>query len=241
MIRARLSELGETPFAVERQHGLPSDAIRNIVRGDKKSLPSVYRAKLIADALGLEFYFGPVRDDGQRQPSPLPTRQAGALDLDADDFASIRLHDIEASAGPGRTPTDEDPVGALAFRRSWLARERVRPDRAAAIRVRGDSMSPTLRDGDIILIRFDAPGLADGGFRDGGIYVIRADGEIHVKRMFRSGRMIVAVSDDLTTSPMVFNGAHPGFAFVGDVIWTGRQLGGLTTPRPCAPDALSKG
>jgi phage repressor protein C with HTH and peptisase S24 domain len=218
-VEAAVETEGQKGFS-ERK-GVPLGLVRQARAGQNLTASSI---SVLSEALGLEFYVGPHRN-GQAPPSsPLPLQRDFGLGGQGDEFAAIGLHDIEASAGPGRTPDNEDPVGALAFRQSWLQRESIKPDRAAVIRVHGDSMSPTLNNGDIILVRFDAPGLAEGDFINGGIYVIRADGEVHVKRMFKSGRKIIAVSDDLMTSPMVFNVANAGFAFIGDVVWTGRQL-----------------
>jgi phage repressor protein C with HTH and peptisase S24 domain len=93
------------------------------------------------------------------------------------------------------------------------------PAALSAIRVEGDSMVPTLADGDDILVdRSPAP------LRD-GIYVLRIDGALNVKRLAINpapGR--VAIRSD--------NPAYPGWPdcdlstidVIGRVVWVGRRL-----------------
>ncbi|MDR0809247.1 MAG: S24 family peptidase [Gemmobacter sp.] len=38
------------------------------------------------------------------------------------------------------------------FRSDWLRREGIQPGKASLVRVRGDSMEPTLRDGAMVLV-----------------------------------------------------------------------------------------
>ena len=60
IIRQRLSDNRDTAIGAARSAGLPRDAIRSILRGHPPTLP---RAAKICDALGLEFYVGPARDE----------------------------------------------------------------------------------------------------------------------------------------------------------------------------------
>jgi hypothetical protein len=91
LVRARLSELGENAYAVERRHQLPADAIRNVIRDDeKRSIPSVARAKQICDALGIELSVAPRHDgththDGSiTYGAPIPPEEASLADLIAE-------------------------------------------------------------------------------------------------------------------------------------------------------------
>lgn len=220
LVRSRLDELGENPFAAEKRAGLPADSIRNLLRKGRPSSPNLVRAQEICDALHLELYVGPKR----YRDRPRLDEVAAAVTLANEDFAAINLHNIDASAGPGATPLDEEPVGALAFRRTWLQREGVNPARAGVVRVKGDSMTPTLQDGDIILVRYDAPGVSDGMFRDGSINVFRAEGEVHVKRLYRIGKRVIATSDNPAHEPLVFQAGGPSMTLIGDVIWTGHAI-----------------
>ena len=88
--------------------------------------------------------------------------------------------DVGASAGAGAFDGDERAESHIAFDPAWLRRvARGAPDQLSIIRVRGDSMAPTLGDGDDILVD-----RGDGAerLRD-GIYVLRMDDALVVKRL----------------------------------------------------------
>ena len=128
---------------------------------------------------------------------------------------------IGASAGAGASIDGEPVEGAVAFDPKWLRDLGADARALSIIRVEGDSMAPTLNDGDDILV--------DGGdaaarLRD-GIYVLRMDDVLMVKRVARApgpGRISVISDnpqyrswDDL---PMV------AVQLVGRVVWTGRRV-----------------
>ena len=128
---------------------------------------------------------------------------------------------IGASAGLGASVDGEAVEGEVAFDPRWLRDLGADPRALSIIRVEGDSMAPTLGDGDDILV--------DGGdaaarLRD-GIYVLRMDDVLMVKRIARApgpGRVSVISDnphyrswDDLPLSAI---------RLVGRVIWTGRRV-----------------
>jgi len=146
LIESRRRELGlsQTDVGLRAFGKADNTAIQSIKKG---SAPSVERMAAIAEALDLELYLGKRRDN----PQPPP-----ALDLDGDDFAPILRLGVEASAGAGALNHDApEVVGKLAFRRDWLRKIGVKPDRATLITVTGDSMAPELRPGDLALIDQD--------------------------------------------------------------------------------------
>ena len=147
-----------------------------------------------------------------------PAAAAGA----GDDLVRVARLDVGAAAGAGAFPGDERAHGHIAFDPNWLRRMAAAPDRLSLIRVEGDSMIPTLADGDEILV--------DGGdaaerLRD-GIYVLRIEDALVVKRVapHPAGGAISIRSD---------NAAYPGWPdcdpraieIVGRVVWVGRRIG----------------
>jgi len=99
---------------------------------------------------------------------------------------------LGASAGPGTFPAEEGPVGQLRFSRRWLMQQGFEPAVLTVIAVEGDSMEPTLHDGDEILVdRTPRPLRA-------GIHVARIDGVLLVKRLEPAAAGHVRVISDNT-------------------------------------------
>lgn len=128
---------------------------------------------------------------------------------------------IGASAGAGASVDGEPVEGNVAFDPKWLRDLGADPRALTIIRVEGDSMAPTLNDGDDILV--------DGGdaasrLRD-GIYVLRMDDVLMVKRLARApgpGRIAV-ISDNphyRSWDDLPMNAIR----LVGRVVWTGRRV-----------------
>ena len=128
---------------------------------------------------------------------------------------------LGASAGVGTLDDDERAAGVMAFDAHWLRHLGVRPQRVSIIRVDGESMAPTLSDGDDIMVDHDddATRLRDG------VYVLRLDGVLMVKRIAMGplrGRFSV-VSDNLHYPD--WTDIDPALVdIVGRVVWTGRRL-----------------
>jgi len=130
---------------------------------------------------------------------------------------------VGAAAGAGALDADERAQAHIAFDPGWLRRvARGAPDQLSIIRVQGDSMAPTLGDGDDILVD-----RGDGAERvRDGVYVLRSDEALVVKR--------VAVNPAART--LTIRGDNPAYPawpdcdpatveIVGHVVWTGRRIG----------------
>lgn len=128
---------------------------------------------------------------------------------------------VGASAGAGALPEDESPLAEIAFDEAWLRRLGAGSDAVTMIRVEGDSMAPTLNDGDDILVAMHG---AAGARRRDGIHVLRMDDALIVKRLaFRpDGRL--SVTSDNALYPSYDDVAPDGVAIVGRVIWAGRRV-----------------
>ncbi|MDZ7588670.1 MAG: S24 family peptidase, partial [Parasphingorhabdus sp.] len=89
---------------------------------------------------------------------------------------------IGASAGPGAIAGEEIASEAIGFAPQWLRRMGADPGALSLITVSGDSMEPTLANGDDIMIDARA---SQRPLRD-GIHVLRADDVLLVKRIASS-------------------------------------------------------
>ena len=124
---------------------------------------------------------------------------------------------LGASAGPGLLAAEELPIGAFRFGARWLREQGFDPAQLSAIRVEGDSMEATLRDGDEILVDRTPRGLRDG------IHVVRVGEALLVKRL-ATGRpgVIALVSDNPAYTALDLT---PGeVEVIGRVVWKSGRL-----------------
>lgn len=142
--------------------------------------------------------------------SSLPARGRG-------DWVDVPRLPLGASAGSGALALEERPIGAFRFSSRWLREQGLEARMLSAIRVEGDSMEATLRDGDEILVdRTPRP------WRD-GIHVVRTGEALLVKRvdLGRPGK-ITLVSDNPAYRPIEL--APDEVELVGRVVWKSGRL-----------------
>ena len=130
--------------------------------------------------------------------------------------------DVGASAGPGAINDSESAVSHIAFDPKWLRQLcKGGTGQLSFIRVQGDSMSPTLADGDDILV--------DGGdgadrLRD-GIYVLRREEALMVKRLaINPFAARATIKSDNPAYPEWKDVDLTTLAIIGRVVWAGRRL-----------------
>jgi repressor LexA len=93
----------------------------------------------------------------------------------------------------------------------------IRAGAATIVRVAGDSMHPTLADGDHILVDTAARTIDTGR-----IHVLRHDGLVLTKRLERAGRSVRIVSDNPAYPALEVAGSS--VAIIGRVVALGRRL-----------------
>lgn len=216
-VSAKLHELKENAFAVEKAAGLPVDAIRSVIRDDdKRAVPRINRAKEICDILGLEFYIGPPRDP------------AGALQPPAADpaeLAHIPLYNAGLAAGTGTANAEEEIIDYLAFRKEWLRKIGVAPSNALMARVKGESMQPTISPGDIVLIDSSKIDIRSRGrtrkTSKPNVYAFVEAGEARVKRIDRVDTDYFAIMSDNPEFHVEFKSgkALQEMHIIGRVMW----------------------
>lgn len=124
---------------------------------------------------------------------------------------------VGASAGSGAAPEGEDVIGTIRFSLRWLRSMGLQVDMLSAIAVSGDSMEPTLHDGDEILVDRTPRPLRDG------IHVARLEDNLLVKRIDASRPgIIVLLSDNPAYRPIECR--VQDVRIIGRVVWKGGRL-----------------
>lgn len=139
-----------------------------------------------------------------------------------DGMVEFPILDVQASAGFGAVAASENAQTRFGFDERWLrSLTSAKSATLSIVRVMGDSMEPTLNEGDEVLV--DASDHASR-LRD-GIYVLRADDTLVVKRVaIKPGGNQITIASDNPAYPTWHDMERSEVHVVGRVIWFGRAL-----------------
>lgn len=191
----RMSEFG-------RRCGIPGSTIRAYL--SRRVSPTVDKLIRIALATGVDLNW-------------LLLGKRGRFE---DEFVLLPRIDVRLGAGGEVELFDVSEEKELyAFRRDWLL-SKGNPRHMRLMTVMGDSMEPTLFDGDLVLVDLSRKDLAREG-----IFAVRIYDGLAVKRLQRAGKARVRVISDNPHYPPEERSLDNGeFEIIGRVIWAGRSF-----------------
>lgn len=141
-----------------------------------------------------------------------------AQTAESDEYVYLPRNSMRSSVGRGAMQSRQI-VDYLALKVEWLRRRiGIDPKSLILIEAVGDSMAPTIDEGDLVLVD-----LRDPHFRHDSVYVLRTSGDLSIKRIQRrpDGKLIIR-NDNAAYEPTVV--AADSINVVGHVIWTGGRL-----------------
>ena len=161
---------------------------------------------------------GPVKPEGRGHSHALET--AGSWDTSGN-FILVPRYDVAASAGGGSVVHSEQVVDHLAFKREWVSSIGLQHDQLALISATGDSMEPTINDGDLLLVdtrTIDA--ITEG------VYVLRMDDALLAKRLQYAldGGLIVRSDNKIYQELKADKDQIQFLDIIGRVVWTGGRM-----------------
>jgi phage repressor protein C with HTH and peptisase S24 domain len=163
------------------------------------------------EALAMVDYF-----DGAGRSERLP--EVPDLPTPAHADVLVPVFNVFASAGGGTMVGAEEVVDRLAFPRDYLRHiTKSHPRHLAIIGVKGDSMIPTLKDDDVVMIDMSK---VDPSFD--GLFVLKDGGDaLLVKRIGRASRQdyVMIISDNPLVPAVEWHKSE--VKLVGKVIWRG--------------------
>lgn len=162
-------------------------------------LPSLAEIPTLAKALGVHqaellSALPPSEEVDENWPPILAYRQAAAL-------------------GAGQVVDEYAETHKLKFRAESLRRKHLRADKLAIVYGKGDSMHPTIRDGDAILID-----TSDQVPKDGKLYVISEGNDLMAKRLVEIDGEWFAMSDNPAYKPRRLD-ETTGIRVAGRIRW----------------------
>jgi DNA-binding phage protein len=203
-VQQEAEKAGGSLSSVARDAGVSSTTLTRALKPGYKFVPKMRTLEAIRDATGIPF--APFQGGGS---------EVGVSELDEEPLVLVPVYDVEASAGPGLIPPDDE---ALSYRLE-LPAEFLReltdshPRFLQVIKVKGTSMLPTLKPSDLIML--DS---AKRSLTFDGLFVINIDGAVLVKRIGRSSRAghVMIISDSPEQLP--FERAIGEVQVIGKVI-----------------------
>lgn len=142
--------------------------------------------------------------------------EAMSNDSDWSDIIGVRQ---TAALGDGAEPDEYAETHKLKFRSQSLARKKLKADKLAVIYGKGDSMYPTIKDGDAIMID-----TSDTTPKDDCLFVITYERELYAKRLLKLGNQWFIDSDNKADpkwkKPRAVDETK-GFEIHGRVRWVG--------------------
>lgn len=164
-------------------------------------------------------------DRANSQLSPETPLPEGSDEDDLDGrYAYIPQYDAKAAAGLGSENPHVEIRSTLAFKREWLRVKGAKPDQLIVIYAEGESMWPTINDGDVLLVdrsRIDPA--------DGQVFVLAGSEGAIVKRLVQGplGQWVLRSDNEdkgeyPDRSHLRSNGNE--HRIIGKVIWRGGDL-----------------
>jgi phage repressor protein C with HTH and peptisase S24 domain len=202
------------PYSLERLTGIAESLIRKYMNG--QSTPGADKLVLLAAATGVSIEW---LATGQLPPDKPTNTSASAMHQD--DYALIPRYDIQVSTGHGALVEHEAELGRMAFRRDWLRQEGFSVSSLVLVSARGDSMEPSIGEGDLLLVD-----TSRHSPQDDGIYVLRVDDDVIAKRLQHDwqGGLWVRSDNPLYNDQHITDEAASRLKVVGRVVWVGRRV-----------------
>lgn len=127
---------------------------------------------------------GGAANDAIKQQPNVPGGYTRVVAFEHNDASYIQIRRVKLRLSAGitgfATEPDEEDGNPISFRKEWFMAHGYRPEHLIAIRVMGNSMEPTMSDGDVVVIN-----TADREPKDGKTFAINYEGEALIKRMIR--------------------------------------------------------
>ena len=203
-ITDRLAVTGRRQGDLARALGISEDKLSKSMTG-KRQLTATEREKAMEVLLS-----PPAPDSDEAEPFGSGQR-----------FAEIPRYDVQLSGGAGASIFASRPLDHIPFTQEFLRRRLGRENTRGLVmfEARGDSMEPIISDGDLVLVDTERTAIT------GTISAFRIDNEAFIKRLQRTARGIMAVSDNGAYPPFEIGPSEmQNFALIGQVRWIGRVL-----------------
>lgn len=204
---------GQSERSFAESIGIPLSTLKGVLDGSR---PSVDKVVTVARATGVCLSWlatgeGPMRR-GEAPPAAAQPQQT---------VVSIPRFDVRLSAGGGAFTDRAAQLDMIPFTPEFFSKRLGRkPENMVIVNASGDSMEPTIADGDLVMIdKTDSS-------RTDAIWAFALEDSLFVKRLHFLPDRIDVISDNTEVYPTytVDQTNSAVFGLIGRVVWVGRSL-----------------
>lgn len=186
--------------ALARLSEVPQPTINRILKGVGKKGPESHTVVRLAEACNVSFQWlyegiGQMKREATQvsNETPAETIRVSVDDKDSGKFVGVRMLTRVLHAGVDGVDGDfeyDDGI-ALSLPLEWVQLKRLDPAKLVALKVKGQSMYPTMREGDVVVVNS-----ADRTPIDGELFAVNHHHKPVVKRLEREGGIWYLASDN---------------------------------------------
>jgi phage repressor protein C with HTH and peptisase S24 domain len=207
-IKDARNQLNKTIAELSGLFEIPERTISNYERG--VSSPSVEYINLLHTKFGISLDWlingeGEIYSSKEKETTTIKIPEKG---------------EVECSAGEGCFIYSEEITGYTSFEINLLRQLGANSRECDVLKIRGDSMNPTLSTGDKILVD-----RAKKDVLDGRLYILRVEDTLYIKRLQKLPKgKIRAISDNKDYEPFDLIPKENDFEICGRVLWSSRTF-----------------
>jgi len=199
--------------------GVSEGTLRNLLKGGDPKLSTVLR--IAAEAgVTVDWLTG---CQGSTAHEAEAVSQCVCKDEFDEEYILVPGYHVQVSTGNGCVApfVKESIKRRLAFRRKYLDYRQLRPENLAVVFSKGDSMEPTIKDNDSLLINLNSTTP-----KDGKIFVVRLGDDLYAKRIQRLvDGGIMLISDNKEYPAQTIDPSQlEQLQVIGQVIWIGKDV-----------------
>jgi phage repressor protein C with HTH and peptisase S24 domain len=211
-------KIGITQQVLANKIGVSLTTIQNYEAGQ---IPKGGNAADLSEALGCSTDWLLKGNGDVKEKTSAKTEHDGLLDETGAEMLFVPLVDARLSAGHGSLETSADIQRQYAFRASFL-RRRGNPAHMVLMRVTGDSMTPEIKNRDVVLIDQSQKDL-----RPGYIYAVGVEDMVYLKVVDAKPGQVILSSYNKEYEPLVIDthgDQESGIRIIGRALWACRDL-----------------
>lgn len=184
--------------------------------GEGKKKPQVY---VLGMALENDTAL-PLQSDVEEQTTHYFQHDRVRTEPGPDDVVVEQYRDVNMAAGSGANNHESEAGSKMTFKKTWMEFKGYKPNECCVVYAKGDSMTPVINDGSVILVNRKDKEIVDGKY-----YALNYGGDARVKVLEKDydGIWIKSINPEHKPEKIKYDEIDK-LHIIGRVVWVGNEL-----------------